>query len=139
MFTFGIVCLVYIISVAYKCHFLYQSFIYFCLYRILRHGLEVTEMAVSELPGNPVSVWTARTNVLAEFDAYIIVSFINATLVLSIGETVEEVSTDSGFLGTTPTINSRGYTCTVVTFFLAILLHYMLGEPLIHLYSGLSF
>ena len=61
-------------------------------------------MAVSELPGNPVSVWTARTNVLAEFDAYIIVSFINATLVLSIGETVEEV-TDSGFLGTTPTIN----------------------------------
>lgn len=33
-----------------------------------------------------------------EFDAYIIVSFVNATLVLSIGETVEEV-TDSGFLG----------------------------------------
>ena len=39
-----------------------------------------------------------------EFDAYIIVSFVNATLVLSIGETVEEV-TDSGFLGTTPTIS----------------------------------
>lgn len=39
----------------------------------------------------------------AEYDAYIVVSFINATLVLSIGETVEEV-TDSGFLGTTPTI-----------------------------------
>ena len=38
-----------------------------------------------------------------EFDAYIIVSFVNATLVLSIGETVEEV-TDSGFLGTTPTL-----------------------------------
>ena len=31
------------------------------------------------------------------------VSFTNATLVLSIGETVEEV-TDSGFLGTTPTL-----------------------------------
>lgn len=38
-----------------------------------------------------------------EFDAYIVVSFVNATLVLSIGETVEEV-TDSGFLGTTPTL-----------------------------------
>lgn len=38
-----------------------------------------------------------------EYDAYIIVSFMNATLVLSIGETVEEV-TDSGFLGTTPTL-----------------------------------
>lgn len=40
---------------------------------------------------------------IEEFDAYIIVSFVNATLVLSIGETVEEV-TDSGFLGTTPTL-----------------------------------
>ena len=39
-----------------------------------------------------------------DFDAYIIVSFVNATLVLSIGETVEEV-TDSGFLGTTPTLS----------------------------------
>jgi len=39
-----------------------------------------------------------------EFDAYIIVSFVNATLVLSIGDTVEEV-TDSGFLGTTPTLS----------------------------------
>ena len=38
-----------------------------------------------------------------EFDTYIAVSFTNATLVLSIGETVEEV-TDSGFLGTTPTL-----------------------------------
>ena len=38
-----------------------------------------------------------------EFDAFIVVSFTNATLVLSIGETVEEV-TDSGFLGTTPTL-----------------------------------
>ena len=38
-----------------------------------------------------------------DYDAYIVVSFTNATLVLSIGETVEEV-TDSGFLGTTPTL-----------------------------------
>jgi splicing factor 3B subunit 3 len=39
-----------------------------------------------------------------EFDSYIIVSFVNATLVLSIGESVEEV-VDSGFLGTTPTLS----------------------------------
>ena len=38
-----------------------------------------------------------------EYDGYIVVSFSNATLVLSIGETVEEVN-DSGFLGTVPTI-----------------------------------
>lgn len=72
--------------------------------RVLRHGLEVSEMAVSELPGNPNAVWTVKKNIYDEYDAYIIVSFVNATLVLSIGETVEEV-TDSGFLGTTPTLS----------------------------------
>ncbi|PIK57420.1 putative splicing factor 3B subunit 3 [Apostichopus japonicus] len=73
--------------------------------RVLRHGLEVSEMAVSELPGNPNAVWTVKRKAEEEYDAYIIVSFVNATLVLSIGETVEEV-TDSGFLGTTPTLSS---------------------------------
>ncbi|KAL6424084.1 hypothetical protein ACFW04_009760 [Cataglyphis niger] len=72
--------------------------------RVLRHGLEVSEMAVSELPGNPNAVWTVKRRIDEEYDAYIIVSFVNATLVLSIGETVEEV-TDSGFLGTTPTLS----------------------------------
>lgn len=72
--------------------------------RVLRHGLEVSEMAVSELPGNPNAVWTVKTHTQDEYDSYIVVSFINATLVLSIGETVEEV-TDSGFLGTTPTLS----------------------------------
>jgi splicing factor 3B subunit 3 len=38
-----------------------------------------------------------------EYDHYIVVSFSNATLVLSIGETVEEV-TDSGFLDSSPTL-----------------------------------
>lgn len=28
--------------------------------RDLRHGLEITEMAISELPGNPTAVWTIR-------------------------------------------------------------------------------
>ncbi|XP_050527513.1 splicing factor 3B subunit 3 isoform X1 [Daktulosphaira vitifoliae] len=72
--------------------------------RVLRHGLEVSEMAVSELPGNPNAVWTVKRRADETYDAYIIVSFSNATLVLSIGETVEEVS-DSGFLGTTPTLS----------------------------------
>lgn len=72
--------------------------------RVLRHGLEVSEMAVSELPGNPNAVWTVKKRSDDEFDAYIVVSFVNATLVLSIGDTVEEV-TDSGFLGTTPTLS----------------------------------
>ncbi|EFJ13812.1 hypothetical protein SELMODRAFT_181612 [Selaginella moellendorffii] len=71
--------------------------------RILRPGLAVSEMAVSQLPGVPSAVWTVKKSVTDEFDAYIVVSFLNATLVLSIGETVEEVS-DSGFLDTTPSL-----------------------------------
>ena len=98
--------------------------------RVLRHGLPLTEMAVSELPGNPNGVWTVKKHRSDEYDTYIIVSFPNATLVLSIGETVEEVTiicilcihdcatgvhmciheacvqvTDSGFLATAPTLN----------------------------------
>ena len=31
--------------------------------RVLRHGLEVSEMAVSELPGSPNAVWTVKRNI----------------------------------------------------------------------------
>ncbi|KAI8608941.1 CPSF A subunit region-domain-containing protein [Chytriomyces sp. MP71] len=72
-------------------------------FRMLRHGLEATEVAVSELPGNPNAVWTVKLGAKDEFDSYIVVSFVNATLVLSIGETVEE-RTDTGFLDSTPTL-----------------------------------
>lgn len=34
--------------------------------RVLRHGLEVSEMAVSELPGNPNAVWTVKKRVDGE-------------------------------------------------------------------------
>jgi hypothetical protein len=60
-------------------------------------------MAVSELPGNPNAVWTVKASSSEDYDAFIVVSFLNATLVLSIGETVEEV-TDTGFLSTTQTL-----------------------------------
>jgi splicing factor 3B subunit 3 len=71
--------------------------------RVLRNGLEVSEMAVSELPGNPNGVWTVKRNIDDLYHSQIVVSFVNATLVLSIGETVEEI-TDSGFLSTSPTL-----------------------------------
>jgi splicing factor 3B subunit 3 len=61
-------------------------------------------MAVSELPSNPTAVWTVRASEKEDHDKYIVVSFLNATIVLSIGETVEEV-TDSGFLATTSTLS----------------------------------
>eukprot|EP00048_Salpingoeca_helianthica_P016590 m.233134 g.233134 ORF g.233134 m.233134 type:complete len:1196 (+) comp18997_c0_seq1:31-3618(+) len=71
--------------------------------RTLRHGLEVTRMALSDLPGTPNAVWTVKRHATDTHDSYIVVSFVNATLVLSIGDTVQEV-TDSGFLPTVSTL-----------------------------------
>lgn len=72
--------------------------------RILRHGLAVTEMAVSELPGSPSAVWVVKTNAADAFCSYIVVSFVKETIVLSIGEEVVEV-TDSGVLDSTKTLS----------------------------------
>ena len=61
--------------------------------KALRSGLEVTELAVTELPGHPSAVWTVKGGDGDQgYDKYIVVSFANATLVLSIGESVEEVN-----------------------------------------------
>ncbi|KAI8334128.1 CPSF A subunit region-domain-containing protein [Blakeslea trispora] len=72
-------------------------------FRILNQGVEASELAVSELPGNPSAVWTTKLKSDDAYHAYIVVSFANATLVLSIGETVEEVQ-DTGFLTNEPTL-----------------------------------
>ena len=72
-------------------------------FRVLKHGLETTEIVSSELPGVPSAVWTTKLTSEDDFDAYIVLSFTNGTLVLSIGETVEEVS-DTGFLSSAPTL-----------------------------------
>ena len=82
--------------------------------RILRHGASVTELAVSELPGVPGGIFTIADNSQESIaatsgggkpnDKYIVVSFADATLVLSVGETVEEVGRESGFLTNAPTL-----------------------------------
>ncbi|PVV05044.1 hypothetical protein BB560_000437 [Smittium megazygosporum] len=71
--------------------------------KVVRYGLEVTEMAVSELPGSANGIWTIKKSLSEEFDSYIVISFIDATLVLQIGDEVEEVM-DSGFLNSSPTL-----------------------------------
>ena len=89
--------------------------------RTLRHGLEVEETVSSDLPGIPNAVWTVKTRSDGEshatvtmgmqpyffitevYDSYIILSFVNGTLVLSIGENIEEVQ-DTGFLSSAPTL-----------------------------------
>lgn len=73
--------------------------------RTLRHGLEVSELAQSPLPGSPSMVWTVKQHITDQFDSYIVVSFLDRTLVLSIGESVEEVH-DSGFLASVTTLSA---------------------------------
>jgi hypothetical protein len=82
-----------------------------CL-KTLRHGCSVTELALSELPGIPGQIFTVN-NISEEgnsgdgegegesnnnYSKYIVVSFADATLVLSVGDTVEEVGRESGTL-----------------------------------------
>ncbi|KAJ2235397.1 pre-mRNA-splicing factor rse1 [Coemansia sp. RSA 1722] len=69
--------------------------------RIVRHGLEVSELAVSELPGTPQAVWAVRRQ--GDFDDLIVVGFRDATLVLGVADDVTEV-TNSGLLATEPTL-----------------------------------
>ncbi|CDW71789.1 splicing factor 3b subunit 3 [Stylonychia lemnae] len=66
-----------------------------CL-RVLRHGLTVVEMAVTGMPQKPINVMTVKGKIDDIYDKYMIVSFQQQTLVLSIGqEKVTEVK-DSG-------------------------------------------
>lgn len=71
--------------------------------RTLKHGLEVAERAVSMLPSMATGVWSLKKRCDSAYDDYIVVSFTNATLVLGVGETIDEI-VDSGFLGTKSTI-----------------------------------
>lgn len=78
---------------------------------ILRHGASVSELAVTELPGIPGGIFTVADNSAEATskggprnDQYIIVSFADATLVLSVGDTVEEVGKESGLLTNAPTL-----------------------------------
>ena len=72
-------------------------------FRTLKHGLEVNDIVDSELPSAPTRVWTTKITRTDQYDAYIVLSFASGTLVLSIGETVEEVS-DTGFVSAAPTL-----------------------------------
>ncbi|KAF8331909.1 CPSF A subunit region-domain-containing protein [Cantharellus anzutake] len=72
-------------------------------FRMLRHGLEAEESVSSDLPGIPNAVWTTKLKEDDQYDSYIILSFVNGTLVLSVGETIEEVS-DTGLLSSAPTL-----------------------------------
>ncbi|CAM9666346.1 unnamed protein product [Ascophyllum nodosum] len=74
--------------------------------RILRHGLAVTELAENDLPGVPSAVFAFKERLTDPFDRYIVLSFTNATMVLEVQDSVEEVE-NSGFLATSSTLDVK--------------------------------
>eukprot|EP00917_Polyrhabdina_sp_WS-2016_P013711 GHVP01030037.1.p1 GENE.GHVP01030037.1~~GHVP01030037.1.p1 ORF type:complete len:1239 (+),score=229.74 GHVP01030037.1:2261-5977(+) len=60
--------------------------------RILQHGLSVEEMADNELPGKPRGIWTLKESIDDVFHRYLVVSFVDSTLLMAVGETVEETT-----------------------------------------------
>ncbi|XP_053993630.1 uncharacterized protein LOC128884334 isoform X2 [Hylaeus volcanicus] len=72
--------------------------------KTLKYGASVEELADNQLPGTPLAVWTLRNSLTAEHDNLIVVSFSNSTLVLSIEDTVSEV-TETNFLRNTATLH----------------------------------
>ncbi|KAI1770802.1 Pre-mRNA-splicing factor rse-1 [Hypoxylon cercidicola] len=72
-------------------------------FRMLKHGLEVSEIVVSELPGTVSAVWTTKLKSRDKYDAYIILTSASDTLVMTIGEEVKQVD-DSGFLESVSTL-----------------------------------
>ncbi|KAL9654254.1 hypothetical protein ABK040_010286 [Willaertia magna] len=71
--------------------------------RLLRYGLPISEIVTAPLDDQPISIWTVKGSVYDPYDKYMIISFADYTMVLSIGEKVEQVE-DSGLFTTTRTI-----------------------------------
>ena len=65
--------------------------------RVLRHGLAVGVVAETPLPQAPRAVWTVRAAARDAGDRYIVLAYAAATMVLAVGEQIEE-STTSGLV-----------------------------------------
>jgi splicing factor 3B subunit 3 len=72
-------------------------------FNILKNGIQTSELAESNLPGVPVRTWSTKVNKNDAYDSLIVISFSNSTLVMSIGDDVEEV-TDTGLLSDRSTV-----------------------------------
>lgn len=82
-----------------------QGRAYDSTFNIMRWGLSVTEVASSELPAEPTGIWTLKRSLSDAEDMYMVVSFKDSTVVLQVGETVEE-ATDTGFINSVPTLGT---------------------------------
>lgn len=80
----------------------------------LRYGFALEEVISTELPKDAKNIFTTKINQDDEYDKYLVISFSNSTLVLLIGESIEEVS-DSGFYlsGSTLCVEQMGYSTLI--------------------------
>lgn len=63
--------------------------------KVLQHGLSVSLLSQNTLPYAPRGLWTLRDEA-SGCDKFMVISFNNATIVLSVGDAVEQVN-DTGF------------------------------------------
>lgn len=77
-------------------------------FRTSRNALPILDLVESQLPQRANTVWTLKKRIQDEHDAYIVLSLLTHTLVLAIGEDVEEVH-DSGFLKETITLGVQQF------------------------------
>jgi len=79
---------------------------------LLKQGLPITEAASSPMQGSPTAVFTLKSPLTVGApdpgpDTRIVLSFSNATVVLSVGETVEEMPSEAtGFEPSAPTLSA---------------------------------
>jgi splicing factor 3B subunit 3 len=75
---------------------------------ILRHGIQVEQKAKTAMD-HANGIWTLKTKGSMEFDQYIVVSFANSTLILSVGESVHQITEEDplarSFIDNAATLN----------------------------------
>ena len=64
--------------------------------KVLHCGLNLNEVGGSPLAGEPINVWALKEKIEDDYDKYLVISFINATLILEIGDKITETN-NSGF------------------------------------------
>lgn len=59
--------------------------------RVLKHGLSVTEVASAPIPGIPSNCWSVKQSNSDLYESFIVISFQDRTLIMKLGESLEEV------------------------------------------------
>lgn len=77
-------------------------------FRTTKNALEVLDLIESPLPQQATGVWTTKLTVEDEHDTLIVLCLISRTLILKIGEDVEEAS-DTGFVAETTTLGVQQF------------------------------